>query len=62
MKKPIKLRFLNWTIAWVELVVALINILTFNFYRPNWGHRYLYKISMMELKDRIKKLENKAGV
>lgn len=36
-----KKRFLYWTVAWVELVVVLIEIVTFGCWRPEWAGDYL---------------------
>jgi hypothetical protein len=34
------MRFLMWTSAWVDLVVVIIDILTFGFWYPGWDIDY----------------------
>lgn len=33
-------RFLNWIGSWIELVVILIDILTYGFWLPDWDYQY----------------------
>ena len=33
-------RFLNWVGLWIELIVTLIGILTYDFWFLDWDYRY----------------------
>ena len=39
MSMPFKYRVQNWVSAWVDLSAALVRIVTFGYYYPNWEMR-----------------------
>ena len=38
--------------AWIELIVCIIRIVTFDLYSPNWTLRYVIWIALKKLKQR----------
>jgi len=46
--------FRSYVQAWIELVVAIIWILSFSYYRPWWDFKYIAFISKRDLEKRIK--------
>jgi len=47
------MRVLNWFAAWIDIVCALINILTFTLYRPNWDMGFRASTSKIILKRKM---------
>ncbi len=42
MMLPPFYHLIRWCRAWVELVVAIIKIITLGLYRPDWDYVFLY--------------------
>jgi hypothetical protein len=48
------LHILLWIGAWIEMICAFINIITFTCYRPWWDFHYMAWSTLLELKLKMK--------
>ena len=53
-----KQRFQNWTVYWVDLVVALIKIISFGYICPTWDFDLITYYAKAMLKNRMEGDEN----
>lgn len=65
LKEWIVHRTLCWIRAWIEIVIAILSIVTLTLYRPSWDMRFIAKTSHIVMnmkKNRLNKQLSESGL